>query len=348
MTRILVAEDSSTARELLVAILRAEPGFEVVGEARNGEEAVEMACRLRPDVVTMDGRMPVLDGLGATKRIMIHCPTPVVIVTASLDPGDVEASMRALRAGALAILAKPPAPGAPGFEAARRELVDTVRAMSQVRVVRHWPETAKRAPRAAEGGDADRRGRLLAIAASTGGPAALQTVLAALPGDFPAPVLVVQHIARGFVPGLVSWLDGATPLGVTVASDGEPLRPGVVYFAPDDRHLGVHWQGQPAGGTGSIRLSGEAPIEGFRPSASFLFRSVAEGFGRAAVCAILTGMGRDGVDGLRQVRERGGRGLAQAEEGCVVYGMPRAAAEAGLVDDVVELAGIASRVVRMF
>ncbi|MEK7865325.1 MAG: chemotaxis-specific protein-glutamate methyltransferase CheB [Planctomycetota bacterium] len=341
MTRILVAEDSSTARELLVAILRAEPGFEVVGEARNGEEAVEMTCRLRPDVVTMDGRMPVLDGLGATKRIMIHCPTPVVIVTASMEPGDVEASMRALRAGALAILPKPPGPGAPGFDAARRELVDTVSAMSQVRVVRHWPETARRAPRAAQGGEADRRGRVLAIAASTGGPAALQTILASLPGDFPAPILVVQHIARGFVPGIVSWLDGATPLGVQVASEGEALRPGVVYFAPDDRHMGVVAEG-------SIRLSEEAPIEGFRPSASFLFRSVAEGYGRAAVCAILTGMGRDGVEGLRAVRERGGRVLSQAEEGCVVYGMPRAAQEAGLVDEVVGLAGIATRVVRMF
>lgn len=348
MTRILVAEDSSTARELLVAILRTEPGFEVVGEARNGEEAVEMTCRLRPHVVTMDGRMPVLDGLGATKRIMIHCPTPVVIVTASLEPGDVEASMRALRAGALAIVAKPPAPQDGGFDVARRELIDTVRSMSQVRVVRHWPERAARPAVAPDGAEADRRGRVLAIAASTGGPAAIQSILAALPGEFPAPVLVVQHIARGFAPGLVSWLDGSTPLGVHIASDGEPLRPGVAYFAPDDRHLGVGWQGKVAGGTGAIRLSEEAPVDGFRPSASFLFRSVAEGFGRAAVCAVLTGMGRDGVEGLRVVRERGGRVVAQAEEGCVVYGMPRAAAEAGLADEVLPLDGIASRLIRMF
>lgn len=341
MVRVLVAEDSPTSRGLIVAILRSDPGIEVVGEARNGEEAVEMTCRLRPDLVTMDGRMPLLDGLAATKRIMIRCPTPILIVTASMDPADVEASMRALRAGALAILQKPPSPDAPSFESARRELIEKVRAMSQVRVVRHWPERAQRPIRRIEPAEPDRRGRMLAIAASTGGPAAIHSILAALPGEFPAPVLVVQHIARGFLPGLASWLDGGTSLGVRVATQGEPLRPGMVYLAPDDAHLSV----EPGG---SARLLATDPVDGFRPSATVLFRSVAEVYGRATVCVVLTGMGRDGVDGLRAVRERDGRVIAQDEEGCVVYGMPRAAVEAGLADEVVPLPEITTRLLRMF
>lgn len=338
MIRVLVAEDSPTARELLVALIGAEADMQVVGQARDGREAVEAVLRLRPDVLTMDVHMPLLDGFEATRRVMTECPTPIVIVSASLDVRDVETSMRALRAGALAILPKPVGPSAPGFERESRELVATVRAMSQVRVVRRW---AERPARQASEPKRTRRPRLLAIAASTGGPAAIQSVLSGLPPGFPAPIVLVQHIATGFLRGFAAWLDGCTPFRARVGADGMALAPGTVYVAPDDLQTGV-------ASDGVLRLSAEALVDGFRPSASHLFASAAEAFGADSVCVVLTGMGRDGTAGLRAVRERGGTILAQDEESCVVYGMPRAAIEAGLADEVLPLQAIAPRLIDLF
>lgn len=333
--RVLVAEDSVTSRELLVSILSSDEAIAVVGQAKDGLEAVEMTRRLRPSVVTMDVRMPQMDGLAATKRIMVETPTPIVIVSGSVDAHEVETSLAALRAGALTVLQKPPGPRSPGFEEASRKLLDTVKAMSQVKVVRHWAERhpAKEVPAAGRAGAV---ARVVAIAASTGGPAALHRILSELPGDFPVPILVVQHIARGFVGGLADWLDGISPLTVKVAEDGELLRPRTVYLAPDERHLGVD-------NGGTAVLSSAPSIDGFRPSGTYLFESVAQAFGTSAVAVVLTGMGQDGVEGLRAVRAAGGRVIAQDKGSSVVFGMPAAAAASGCVDVVVSLAGLAQR-----
>jgi len=338
MIRVLVAEDSPTARELLVSLLRSDPELEVVGEAHNGEEAVAAVQRLHPDVVTMDVRMPILDGFEATRRIMTECPTPIVIVSASIDMRDVENSMRALRAGALAILPKPVGPRSPEFEREAQEFLSTVRSMSQVKVVRRWPERAARPPTEARRAEVP---RILAIAASTGGPPAIQTVLAGLPAAFPAPIVLVQHIAAGFVRGFAAWLDGSCPFQVSLGAEGMPLRAGAVHVAPDDCQMGL------AAGE-VLRLSSSPAVDGFRPSASYLFASVARAFGPAAVCVILTGMGKDGVAGLRAVRERGATILAQDEETCVVYGMPKAVVEAGLADEILPLHAIAPRLIDLF
>lgn len=339
--RVLVAEDSSTARALLVGILRAEPDVRVAGEARNGVEAVEMTKRLRPDVVTMDVRMPGMDGFEATRRIMVEAPTPIVIVSASLDVRDVEVSLHALRAGALAVLPKPEGPGSPGFETTGREFVRMVKAMSQVKVVRRWPERPSSGPGPAGRPDGDGAPiRVVAVAASTGGPAALQRVLSGLPGDFAPPILVVQHIAKGFVQGLAAWLNGASPLRVTIAGEGEPLRASTVYLAPDDRHLAV-------ADRGTVRIEAGEPRGGFRPSANVLFETVGKAYGASAVGVVLTGMGQDGVEGLAALRASGGRVLAQDEATSVVYGMPRAAVEAGLAGAVLPLDAIAPRLVAM-
>jgi two-component system chemotaxis response regulator CheB len=341
MFRVLVAEDSATARELLVAILRSDPELQVVGEASDGAEAVALAQRLRPDVVTMDIRMPRMDGFAATKEIMITIPTPIVIVTGSTKAREVEVAMHALRAGALAVLHKPRGPEAPAFEEAARQLVATVKAMAQVKVVRHWRPAPTRPggtpPRAAS---ATQRGRLVAIATSTGGPGALQGLLSGLPVDFSAPILVVQHITAGFTPGLASWLNSVCGLQVKVAEHGEALAPHTVYLAPDDRHLGVS-------PTATLLLSSAPPIGGFRPSGTFLFESAARAFGAAAIALILTGMGEDGVEGLRAVRQAGGRILAQDEESSVVFGMPGAAIAAGLADLVLPPEALASRLVEL-
>ncbi len=350
MIRVLVVDDSPTARALLVEILRSDPDIQVIGEAKDGQEGVELTGRLRPDLVTMDVRMPRLDGFAATKEIMIASPTPIVIVTASFDAREVDLAMQSLRAGALAILRKPPGPESPAFEEAARKLVGTVKSMAQVKVVRHWrpaagARSAERgalppapsAPRAPRPG---LRAPLVAIATSTGGPAALHRLLSRLSGDFPAPVLVVQHNAPGFMSGLVAWLGSGCDLSVKVAEQGEPLLPQTVYLAPDDRHLGV---ASPA----AVLLSAAPPVGGFRPSGTYLFESAARAAGSSLVALILTGMGDDGVAGLRAVRQAGGQVIAQDEGSAVVWGMPGAAVAAGLTDSVLPLDAIPLRLTEM-
>jgi two-component system chemotaxis response regulator CheB len=342
MIRVLVVDDSPTARALLVEILRGDAEIQVVGEAKDGQEGVELAGRLRPDLVTMDVRMPRLDGFAATKEIMIASPTPIVIVTASFGAREVEMAMQSLRAGALAILRKPPGPESPAFEEAARKLVATVKAMAHVKVVRHWrPPSGEHsaAPSVRKVGlgavRPARRPPLIAIATSTGGPAALHRLLSSLPGDFSAPILVVQHNAPGFMAGLVSWLDGGCDLSVKAAEQGELLLPHTTYLAPDDRHLGVSNQG-------TVVLSSAPAVGGFRPSGTWLFESAARACGASLIALILTGMGEDGVAGLRAVRQAGGRVIAQDEDSSVVWGMPGAAVAAGLADSVLPLDAIAT------
>jgi len=337
--RTLLAEDSPTSRELLASMLVDDDEIVLTGIACNGVEAVEMTKRLAPDVVVMDIEMPKMNGFDATKQIMVEAPTPVVIVSAAVDPADVAVSMNALRAGALVVLRKPMGPGAMGFDREARQFRGTVKAMAGVKVVRHRrPSTPVRIPiEAPERSNSWLSSvRVVAIAASTGGPAALHTILSALPAEFSVPILVVQHIAGGFVEGLASWLDSSSALSVAVAREGEMVQPGHVYIAPDDRHLGVT-------GTGTIRLSLGPPVDGFRPSASVLFRETALAYGSSTLAVVLTGMGSDGVSGLADVRGMGGHVIAQDERTSVVYGMPAAAVNAGLADATLGLWAIADK-----
>jgi len=330
--RVLVVDDSPTSRLLLVEILSADEGIEVVGQAADGFEAVEMVKRLRPDIVTMDVQMPRLDGFAATKRIMVESPTPILITT-SVDPRALSVSLEAVRMGALAVQAKPGDPRAPGFDEEARDLVRQVKAMSRVKVVRHHDREPARAPAAHAASAAvlhDVPAEVVAIAASTGGPAALHRILTTLPADFPVPILVVQHMSRGFGPGFAGWLDKASPLRVKMAEEGEALRPATVYVAVDDHHLCLS-------ASRRIHLSTDPAVGGFRPSATVLFESVATAFGGNAVAVILTGMGRDGVDGLRAIRRAGGRTVAESEATAVIYGMPAAAVHAGLADFILPL-----------
>ena len=347
MVRVLVAEDSPTTRELLVSMLGTDPSIVVVGQARDGVEAVEQTLRLRPDLVTMDIPRPRLDGFEATKQIMVEAPTPIIIISAVVNPDDVVASMEALRAGAVTVLAKPPNPFSPEFDDACRSLTSTVKALSQVTLVRRRPGPTLHpalhptpAPPAVATTQ-QRTPRVLAIGASTGGPNALGQVLGALPADFPAPVLVVQHMTIGFLEGFAQWLDRGCALDVRLARHGERLAPRTVYVAPEDHHLGVS-------ASGHVVLSDDDRINGFRPSVSYTFDSAARAFGAATVAVILTGMGSDGVSGLRTVRERGGRVIAQDEETSVVFGMPGSAVAAGVVDDVLPLPGVGAVVRGLF
>src|SRR5574341_718724 len=338
MIRVLVAEGSLTVRELLAAILESDPEIRVVGQAKNGVEAVELARKLRPHLITMDVHMPLMDGFEATKEIMVQAPTPIIIVSSSSSGPDVELSLNALRAGALMLVAKPDDPQSPQFNGRQSQFVAMVKAMADVKVVRRWvrqpvPVMRPHRPPAAVPSQPT---RVVTVAASTGEPAALQLILQALPRDFPVPVLVVQHIARGFVTGLVEWLNASCDLRVKVAEADEALRERTVFLAPDDQHLGI-------GRNGRIELSDAPPIAGFRPSATYLFESAARAWGPRAVGVVLTGMGNDGIAGLAALKAAGGAVIAQDEASSVVYGMPREAVAAGVVDVVVSVEEVASQ-----
>lgn len=300
-----------------------------------------MAERLRPDLITMDVQMPELDGLEATMRIMGKVPTPIIIVSARASERELELSLEATRAGALMVLPKPEGPLSPRFDEQREQLVAMVKVMSGVKVVRRWGASVASRPRLTPSSVplvSAERPRLVAIGASTGGPAALRDLLSALPAGFNAPVLIVQHISKGFIAGLTHWLDANTRLEVRIATASDVARPGVVYLAPDDQHLGIRENGR-------IVLSGGPPVGSFRPSASHLFESAAEAFGGAMIAVILTGMGDDGVSGLRAVHAAGGIVVAQDEATSIVYGMPREATRAGVVSAVLARPDIAPRLV---
>lgn len=333
MIRTLIVDDSPTARTLLAGIVDSDPGMTVVAFAGTGAEAIALAEKLRPDLITMDIRMPGMNGFEASREIMSRYPTPIVIVTAGTNVDEVETAMDVLRAGALAAQRLPPGPGSPGFEMAAKEIVATLKAMAGVKVITHHRSnrgafpSGRRPSRGvlpdSEIKDGNERLRVIAIAASTGGPGAVSSLLSNLPPGFPVPVLLVQHISNGFTGGYAHWLDSDLHLRVKVAIQGELLLGGTVYVAPDDWHLCA----DPAG---RVTLSKAPPHGGFRPSANVLFSSVAASYGAASAGVVLTGMGKDGLLGLRDIRNAGGRVFAQDEASCVVYGMPKAAVDGGL------------------
>lgn len=337
--RAVVVDDSTTARTLLVSLLGADPEVEVVGEASDGAAAIEVVRATRPSVVLMDIEMPGVDGFEATKAIMAEVPTPIVIVTARYDPRDVAVSLQATRLGALTVLPKPPGPSSPEFAAERERFLALVKALSEVHVVRRRRRES-RTDRGREVLDLRPKQpplRIVGVGASTGGPAALFRFLGALPGDLAAPVVVVQHIADGFVHGLVRWLNTGTPLPVRLVSHGEVLVPRHVYVAPDGSHLVV-------GRDCVAVLDDGPPVGGFRPAVSVLFRSLGHAFGPASAAVVLTGMGMDGLEGARELRARGGLVLAQDEDTSTVFGMPKAVAEAGLAHEVGPVEDLALKV----
>ncbi|MGH7504678.1 MAG: chemotaxis-specific protein-glutamate methyltransferase CheB [Longimicrobiales bacterium] len=333
---IVLADDSPTARALLGAIFEEAGGFRIIGEAGDGAEAVELAEQLDPDLIVMDVHMPVLDGIEATREIMMRSPRPILIVS-SITVRDVDLSLTATQAGALLALPKPSGPGTPRFGEQCRDLVEMARAMASVKVVRHWRNVARPAPRSPVGRTTGGGSDIVALAASTGGPAALRALLDEMPSDFPAPMLLVQHIAHDFAAGFAEWLGGGSRLRVKLAERGERLLPGTLYVAPDDRHLGVTSER-------CADVSFAPSIGGFRPSADYLFENIGRVYGDRAIAVVLTGMGTDGADGIEAAHRAGTFVIAQDEASSLVFGMARAAIQRGHVDRVVPLDRIASHI----
>lgn len=341
MIRVLVADDSATARFLLRAILEAEGDIRVIAEAHDGAEAIEIVERDRPDLVIMDVHMPKVDGLEATKQIMIRAPTPIIIVSA-VTPRDVNLSLSATHSGALLALPKPENVAGANFEEHSAELRAMVRAMANVKVVRHWSThvAARSEPERPPRRMAAAVPEVVAIATSTGGPPALRRILLDLPRTLPVPILIVQHIARDFTKGFAEWLAAGCALPVKLAEDGEHLLGGVVYVAPDDAHLGVTRQCRAA-------LSHSPPIGGFRPSATHLFETAGTALGPRLLAVVLTGMGSDGAVGLQTARAAGSYVIAQNEATSIVYGMAAEAKRRGAVDVELPIERIADRLIEL-
>jgi two-component system chemotaxis response regulator CheB len=322
IVRVLVVEDSRAVRELLIHVLSSDPEITVVGVSGSGEEAIEAVKQLKPDVVTMDIHLPKMNGFDATRRIMETCPTPVVIVSGSANMREATTAIRATQAGALAVVPKPAGQGLRGHEDRAAKLVEAVKLMSEVKVLTRWT----RPPRGSavreespvvqiELAHSAAEFQVVAIGASTGGPPVLQTILSRLPKDFPLPVLVVQHMADGFIQWFVDWLAQECAVRVQVAADGDLILPGHVYFAPDGAHMNV-------GMGGRLRLTKDDPENGLRPSVSHLFRSVANAYSKNAIGVLLTGMGKDGARELKLMRDEGAVTLVQDKASSVVHGMP--------------------------
>jgi two-component system chemotaxis response regulator CheB len=331
--RVLIADDSATMRNVLSSLLVKDPGIEVLGCAHDGEQAVTMAEELLPDVITMDVQMPRMGGLEAIERIMARAPSRILAVC-SVEDREVDLSFRAISAGALELIAKPVA--GPGYDLARwgQKLVEAIRLMAEVPVVRRRNQFGPKKVSGVRPGAVD----IIAIAASTGGPQALVTILAALPSNLPVPILIAQHMAPGFGGGFVRWLAQVTPMKVEMARSGEVSRAGHVYLPPDSHDLTVVY--------GGVLVVTPNP-EMHCPSADRLLSSAARAYGVAAAGLVLTGMGEDGARGLLAIHEANGVTMAQDEESSVVYGMPRAAFEMGATTVQLPLSAIAEQLLLM-
>jgi len=342
--RVLIVDDSVLIRTVLSTMLMDVPGIKVVGEAADGQEAVRMALRLKPHVITMDIRMPQMDGLEATRHIMSVCPTPIVVLSSSVYASDYNIAFSAIAAGALTVIEKPHGLGASDYEAVREQLLMAVRLMAGVHVVGRpkspsadgqvGPMTALLQAMI------NRPIRVVAIGASTGGPPVIFSILSNLPKDFSIPIVIIQHIMPPFVPSMADWLNTKSSLPVTVARKGDQLTPGKVFLAPGNTHLTV----QPRG---ILHLDDSDPVGGQRPSATRLFQSVAKVFKADAVGILLTGMGEDGVEGLAAMSQAGAHVIAQNKETSSVFGMPKAAIDRGIVDEALAPDQIVNRLIKL-
>lgn len=333
--RVLVVDDSLICRELLTELLQRSEDIRVVGVARNGKEAIQLNKELDPDLITMDVQMPGMDGFTAVEEIMATKPVPILVVTSSPVHQGVDRTFKALAVGALDLLAKPDLEGD-----LAETLREKVKLLAGVRVVHRFRRRPQPSREPAAPRSTGTHRTLIAIAASTGGPRVLLEILAGLPRHHACSFLITQHIPDGFCKGFAEWLDGELAMDVRQAADGDRVRPGRVLVAPSGHHLGLQSRQL-------VKLSDDPPDDNHRPSASFMFRSVAETCGNEAVGIILTGMGRDGARGLTKLHQEGGLCIAQNEASSLVFGMPREAIELNAVDQVLDINQIKQLLLRL-
>lgn len=346
--KVLVVEDSLVCAEIIKQILESDSEIDVVGIARDGKEAIEKVAELKPDIITMDIHMPKMNGLEATEYIMAYQPTPIIIVSSSIKNGDTKLAFEAISAGALDVVEKPDPAIWESFAKVGNELISKVKFLSWVKTITHirgrrklrygpTPTVETEENVVFKYRKAFFRPMIVVIGASTGGPQAVAKILESFPKDFPIPVVVAQHIAEGFVGGLISWLRNVTSLEVVEAQNMQELTSGRVYVCPTRFNAIIV---EP----GVVELVHPEKDHYYCPSIDLLFSSVANVFGMHAIGILLTGMGEDGARGLRKIYDRGGYTFAQEESSCVVYGMPKAAVKLGAAKDVLPAEKIGIRV----
>ena len=347
--RVLIIEDSRVVREFLEHIISRDPRLEVVGSAASAEEGIRLLPRVQPDVISLDIRLPGMNGFEATRQIMSQRPTPIVVVSASVKAEDLNITMNALKAGALTVVEKPVGTTHEDYEALAQRLCTQLAVMSQVAVIRQRfnrprPDrhgvngAAPPRPRFSPG-RSDRPFQMLGMVASTGGPRALQQILSNLPADYPLPIALVQHISDCFHEGFVRWLANSCALKVMVAQHLQHLKPGHVYVAPPDHHLTVTNRG--------FVLNREELVCLERPSGTVLLNSIADCYGGDAIGVVLTGMGNDGAAGLAKLHQAGGYTIAEDESTAVINGMPAAAVQLHAVRESLPLECISPRLMEL-
>lgn len=345
MIRILIADDSELTRVVLRDLLSQDPDITIAGEVSDGRSAVEQTASLKPDLVIMDVMMPIMDGLEAVAEIMATTPTPILMLSANIDPQDSRSAFAAIKCGALDVMAKPSGVVTEAFSLIAKQLIAKVKSLSRIRVIHHYRTQRSRAVQPVKippaGALPTSTKRILAIGASTGGPKAVLQLLQGLPRELTAAVLVVQHIADGFAPGFADWLDREAALPVRVASHGSELRPGTVLIAPNRVHLTVK--------ANRVVLEDSPPLHNCRPAVDALFHSlVKQHLAAETVAVLLTGMGTDGAAGLGALHKQGAYTIAQDEASCAVFGMPKAAIDRGAATQVLPLENISGMVCRLF
>jgi two-component system, chemotaxis family, protein-glutamate methylesterase/glutaminase len=340
MIRVLLVDDSPIALHIMQRLLSNSSGIQVAGTAANGKEALELLPELNPDVICTDLHMPVMNGLEFTREVMNKYPRPILVVSVSVEP-DSPNIFRMLEAGAVDVFPKPRDILGADQDKLVRELASKIRILAGVHVFRRTA-TAKLTPPSLPPLKLTPHAnvRIVAIGSSTGGPQALREILSHLPASFPVPVMCVQHIGGDFLSGMVSWLAEASPLRVRKAVQGELPCAGMVYFAPEDTHLELD-------GSGQFSLSRAPPCDGHKPSATVTLRAAARRYGAGAVGVLLTGMGRDGAEGMAEIAAAGGVTIAQDEASSVVYGMPKAAVELGAALHVLPIEQIAPALIAL-
>ena len=331
MIKVLITDDSSILRMLIKHALKEYNDINIVGEAVNGKQAIQMNKKLKPDIITMDVNMPELNGFLATKEIMKSNPVPIIIISDLMQGEEDTFTFEALDAGAVDVMNKPDMKILKEWS---KKLYSKILELSKEKLNLHQKKLSKTKTDIL---DKNRFNTVeyLGIASSTGGPKALATILKEVPKGLNLKIAIVQHINNGFIQSLASWLNDVCPLNVSIAEKGEYIKAGNVYIAPDDYHLEINKDN-------TFKLNSKPPIVGFRPSGNPLLQSLADNFAHKSAGLILTGIGNDGLTGITSLKKAGGITLAQDKDSCVVYGMPKAAANANVIDRVLNLYEIAS------
>ncbi|HHT9138817.1 MAG TPA: chemotaxis-specific protein-glutamate methyltransferase CheB [Candidatus Wunengus sp. YC60] len=333
--RLLIVDDSGITREILKKIVEEDRAIQVIGMAENGKRAIELVQTLKPDVVIMDINMPVMNGFEATEQIMAYCPTPILILSSVIDKEGIYTTFNALAAGAVDVMEKPSRLPNDSWDRIGSVLVKKLKLISRAKVVTHIKGRVKEFYRPVKPVSLIKPNtyEIIGIGASTGGPSVVMQILKHIPSDYDPGILVVQHMAEGFIDGFMKWLGNACKVKVKLAQEGEKIEKGQVLIAPDGFHTIVR-------GRKSVGLISGNPVNGVKPSVDILFDSIAEVYGESAIGVLLTGMGADGAEGLKHIKDKGGITIVQSEDSCAVFGMPKVAIEKGAASRVLSVEDI--------